>query len=324
MRTLTYRDAIREALIEEMERDPRVFAIGEDLIPQGGSFGVHRGLNEMFPGRILQTPISEAAIVGVAVGAALAGSRVVAEIMFGDFLTCCMDEIVNQAAKLRYMTGGQAEVPLVIRSPVGLGRNVAAQHSQTLEAWFAHVPGLKVALPATAADAKGMLKTAIRGRDPVMFLENKMLYAKEGPVPDGEHLVPLGQARICRHGRDLTLIATGRMVGEALEAAIELTRAGVDVEVIDPRTVAPVDWETLFASVRRTGRALVVEEANRHCSVGAELAASIGEHCFGDLDAPVMRLSAPDVPKPFSPPLEARTLPGRDDIVRSARMLVGA
>lgn len=322
MATMSYRDAIREALIEEMTADPRLITIGEDLIPQGGSFGVHAGLAEKFPGRIWQTPISEAAIVSVALGYALTGKPVVAEIMFSDFLTCCMDEIVNQAAKLRYMSGGQVRVPFVLRSPVGLGRNVGAQHSQTFEAWFAHTPGLVVALPSSAADAKGMLKTALRGGDPVLFLENKMLYAAEGEVPEGEHLVPLGRAAIVREGGDLTIVALGRMVLLAQRAAETLSAEGVQVEIIDPRTVAPMDWDTIFASVEKTGRVVIVEEATGHCSVGAEIAASISEFRFLSLDWPVRRLSSPHVPKPFTPSLEGLSIPTLDDLLAVARETV--
>lgn len=319
MPSMSYRDAIREALIEEMTAEPHLISIGEDLIPQGGSFGVHAGLADMFPGRILQTPISEAAIVSVALGYALTGKPVVAEIMFSDFLTCCMDEIVNQAAKLRYMSGGQVRVPFVLRSPVGLGRNVGAQHSQTFEAWFAHTPGLVVALPATPADAKGMLKTALRSGDPVLFLENKMLYATEGEVPDGQHLVPLGKAAVVREGRDITLVALGRMVSLAWEGAQALSMDGIEAEIVDPRTVAPMDWDTIFASVDKTGRVVVVEEATGHCSVGAEIAASISEFRFLSLDWPVRRLSSPHIPKPFTPSLESLSIPTLDDLLTVAR-----
>jgi pyruvate dehydrogenase E1 component beta subunit len=323
MRTLTYRDAIREALTEEMARHPHMLILGEDLIPQGGAWGVHKGLAELYPGRVRQTPISEAAIVGLAVGAALAGGPIVAELMFNDFATCSMDEIVNQAAKLRYMSGGQARVPLVVRLPCGLGKGVAAQHSQSLEAWFVHVPGLEVAMPATPADAKGLLKTAIRGQNPVMFLEPKLLYAVEGPVPEGEHLIPFGQARICREGRDLTIVATGRMVQRSLDAAALLSEDGLDAEVIDPRTLVPFDWDAVFASVEKTNRVLVVEEAVGRASVGAEIAATISEQRFGHLDGPVRRVSSPAVPKPFSPPLEKLSVPDVPDILRVAREMAG-
>jgi pyruvate dehydrogenase E1 component beta subunit len=326
MRTLTFRDAIREALIEEMTRFPNLVSLGEDLIPQGGSFGIHKGLHELFPGRILQTPISEAAIVGVAVGAAMAGGPVVAEIMFVDFMTCCMDEIVNQAAKMRYMTGGQAKVPLVIRAPCGLGRHLAGQHAQSLEAWYVHVPGLQVVVPSTPADAKGLLKTALRGEDPVVFLEYKLLYAIEGPVAEGDAaLVPFGKARIAREGSDLTIVAAGRMVHKSLEAAERLAGEGVSVEIIDPRTLVPMDWDAIFASVAKTNRMLIVDEATLECSVASEIAATVGERCFRSLDGPVRRLAAPRAPKPFTPNLEKQSVPDVDDIVRVVReMSVGA
>jgi len=241
---------------------------------------------------------------------------VVAEIMFADFMTVCMDEIVNQAAKIRYMTGGQVDVPLVIRSAIGMTRGIAAQHSQSLEAWFAHVPGLHVAMPATPADAKGMLKTAIRSRDPVLFFEHKMLYPTTGPVPaDHEHLVPIGRARIAREGSDATIIATALMVSWAIEAAETLAEHGVSVEVIDARTVSPIDWETIFASVRKTGRVLVVNEATLTGSVASEIAATIGEKCFVHLDAPVRRLGAPFAPKPSTPGLEKLSYPSVEAMV---------
>lgn len=323
MAEITYRDAIREALIEEMTRDESIVSIGQDLIPQGGSFGVHKDLDGMFPGRLLQTPISEAAIGSVAVGYALCGSPVVAEIMFSDFMTCCMDEIVNQAAKMRYMSGGQAGLSVVFRSPTGTAKNIGAQHSQSFEAWFAHTPGLVVALPATPADAKGMLKSALRGNDPVVFLESKLLYGDKGEVPDGDHLTPLGKADVAREGNDVTIVAIGRMRKIAMAAANQLSREdGIEVEIVDPRTVSPMDWDTIFASVEKTGRVLVVEEAAGHCSVGAEIAASISEFRFLSLDLPVRRLSAPHVPKPFTPPLEDLTNPDADDVVRMVREMV--
>lgn len=323
MRTLTFRDAIREALIEELQRHPHMVIIGEDLIPQGGSFGVHKDLAEMFPGRIRQTPISEAAIMGLAVGAALVDGPVIAEIMYSDFVTCCMDEVANQAAKLRYMSGGQAKVPLVIRTPSGMGRGIGAQHSQSLEAWFVHIPGLNVVVPSSPADAKGLLKTAIRRSDPTVFMEPKLLYAVEGTVPDGEYTIPFGAANVCRKGKDLTLIATGRMVQKSLEAAGTLVQDGVEIEVIDPRTLMPFDYKTVFASVEKTNRALIVEEACRVCSVGAEIAATINEQRFGFLDGPVRRLSSPHAPKPFSPPLERLSVPDVPDIVRALREMTG-
>lgn len=317
-REITFRDAIREALAEEMAAQPEMIIIGEDITPGGGTFGVHLGLADRFGDRMFEAPISEASIVGVAVGAAMTGGPAVAEIMYSDFLTVCMDEIVNQAAKMRYMTGGQAQVPLVVRAPIGMTRGIAAQHSQSLEAWFAHIPGLKVAMPASPACAKGLLKTALRGRDPVVFLEHKMLYGTKGPVPEGEHLVPFGQARTLRAGDDVTLIATGLTVGWAVEAAERLAGQGISAEVIDPRTVSPIDWDTIFASVKRTGRAVVVNEATLTCSVASEIAACIGEACFAYLDGPVRRIGSPFVPKPSTPALEKHAYPSVEEIVDMA------
>ena len=318
MREITYRDAIREALAEEMERSPNMVIIGEDITPGGGTFGIHLGLKERFGERLLEAPISEAAIVGTALGAALAGGPAVAEIMYSDFMTVCMDEIVNQAAKIRYMTGGQARVPLVVRSPYGQTRGIAAQHSQSLEAWYAHIPGLRVAMPSNPADAKGLLKSALRGEDPVVFLEHKLLYGTKGPVPDGEHLVPLGRAAIIREGRDVTVVATGLTVSRAEEAATRLAGAGIEAEIVDPRTVSPIDWATIFASVDKTGRAIVVNEATLACSVASEIAATVSEERFASLKAPVRRIGAPFVPKPSTPELEKFAYPNVDDIVRVA------
>ena len=319
MREITYRDAIREALLEEMTRQPGMVIIGEDILPGGGTFGIHQGLGERFAGRLFEAPISEAAIVGVALGAAMTGGPAVAEIMYSDFMTVCMDEIVNQAAKIRYMTGGQARVPLVIRSPYGMTKGIAAQHSQSLESWFAHVPGLRVAMPTTPADAKGLLKSALRGEDPVIFLEHKLLYGTKGPVPDGDDwLVPMGRAAVVRAGVDLSIVATGLMVSRALEAAVRLDAEGVSVEVIDPRTVSPIDWDTIFTSVDKTGRALVVNEATLVCSVASEIAATIGEKRFASLDGPVRRIGSPFVPKPSTPGLEKLAYPSIDQIVSTA------
>jgi pyruvate/2-oxoglutarate/acetoin dehydrogenase E1 component len=323
MREITFRDAVNEALAEEMARTPSMIVIGEDVVPGGGTFGVHKGLPERFPGRIVEAPIAESAIVGVALGAALAGGPAVAEIMYSDFMTVCMDEIVNQAAKIRYMTGGQARVPLVVRSPIGMTKGIAAQHSQSLEAWFAHVPGLRVAMPSTPADAKGLLTTALRGEDPVVFFEHKMLYGTKGPVPEGEHLVPFGEAAVVREGTDVTVVATGLMVHRTLEAAALLAGRGVSIEVIDPRTVSPIDWDTIFASVDRTARALVVTEATLVGSVASEIAATIGERRFTSLDGPVRRLGAPFSPKPSTPELERLSYPSVDDIVTMVEHMLG-
>ena len=319
MREITFRDAIREALTEEMERQPGMIIIGEDLLPGGGSFGVHLGMGERFGARIFESPISEASIVGVALGVAMTGGPAVAEIMYSDFMTVCMDEIVNQAAKIRYMTGGQARVPLVIRSPIGMTKGVAAQHSQSLEAWFAHIPGLRVVMPSSPADAKGLLKSALRGEDPVVFFEHKLLYGTKGPVSDDpELLVPFGLASVVQEGSDLTIIATGLMVSRALEAAARLQESGISAEVIDPRTVSPIDWATIFASVDKTGRVLVVNEATLVCSVASEIAATIGEQRFTSLDGPVRRIGSPFVPKPSTPGLEKLAYPSVDGITRVA------
>lgn len=323
MREITYREAIREALTEEMRHSPQMIIMGEDLLPGGGSFGIHLGFGALFPGRIIETPISEAAIVGTALGAAMTGGPVVAEIMYSDFMTVCMDEVVNQAAKIRYMSGGQARVPLVIRTPYGIAKGIAAQHSQSLEAWYAHIPGLRVAMPSTPADAKGLLKAALRGEDPVIFLEHKLLYNVKGPVPeDGEHLIAFGRARVARPGTDLSIVATGLMVSKALEAAETLAAEGVSAEVIDPRTVSPMDWDTIFASVEKTGRALVVNEATLFGSVASEIAATIGEKRFNALDGPVRRVGSPFVPKPSTPGLEKLSVPSTLDVVRVAREMM--
>ena len=323
LREITYRDAVREALAEEMALQSGMVIIGEDLRPGGGTFGVHAGLAERFDARMFESPISESSIVGVALGAAMTGGPVVAEIMYADFMCVAMDEIVNQAAKIRYMTGGQARVPLVVRSPIGMTRGIAAQHSQSLEAWFAHIPGLRVAMPSTPADAKGLLKTALRGADPVIFFEPKLLYGTKGLVSDDPQLtLPFGRAAIPREGSDLTIIATGLMVSRALDAATKLDAAGLSAEVIDPRTISPLDWDTIFASVEKTGRALVVNEATLTCSVASEIAATIGEQRHASLKGAVRRLGAPFAPKPSTPGLEKLSYPQIEDIERVALEMV--
>lgn len=324
MRELTYREAIRTALTEEMQRQPQMIIIGEDLLPGGGSFGMHMGMAEQpFASRIFEAPIAEAGIAGVALGAALTGGPAVAEIMYSDFMTVCMDEIVNQAAKIRYMTGGQTRVPLVIRSPIGMTRGIAAQHSQSLEAWFAHIPGLRVVMPTTPADAKGLLKTALRGEDPVIFFEPKLLYGTKGMVPDdADYCVPFGSAAVARPGEDVTIVATGLMVSLALDAATELAGKNISAEIIDPRTISPMDWETIFSSVEKTGRALVINEATLFCSVASEIAATISEKKFFSLDGPVRRLGAPFTPKPSTQILEKLTYPSVADIVRTVTGMV--
>ncbi len=324
IREITLAQAIREALAEEMRRDPRVFVLGEDVAEAGTPFKVLSGLVQEFgPQRVLDTPISEAGFVGIAVGAAMTGMRPVVDIMFGDFLTLAMDQIVNQAAKVHYMSGGKLRVPLVVRTTLGATRRSAAQHSQSLHAWFSHIPGLKVALPSTPYDAKGLLKTAIRDDNPVLFFEDKMMYQVRGPVPEEEYTIPFGVADVKRVGRDVTLVATSSMVYVALEAAQILAQEGIDAEVVDPRTTVPLDVETLVASARKTGRVVVVDEGHRRYGVTAELAAVIAEEAFYDLEAPVRRVGALDVPVPFSPVLEDQTVPTPEQVAAVARELCG-
>ncbi|MER3455756.1 MAG: alpha-ketoacid dehydrogenase subunit beta [candidate division GAL15 bacterium] len=320
MRELTLAQAIREALAEEMRRDPRVFILGEDVAEAGTPFRVLSGLVQEFgPQRVVDTPISEAGFVGIAVGAAMTGLRPVVDIMFGDFLTLAMDQIVNQAAKVHYMSGGKLKVPLVIRTTLGATRRSAAQHSQSLHAWFSHIPGLKVALPSTPYDAKGLLKTAIRDDNPVLFFEDKMMYQVKGPVPEGEYTIPFGVADVKRPGRHVTLVATSSMVYVALEAAELLQQEGIEAEVVDPRTTVPLDVDTLVRSARKTGRVVVVDEGHRRYGVTAEIAAVIAEEAFYDLEAPVRRVAALDVPVPFSPVLEDQTVPTPQQVAAVAR-----
>jgi pyruvate dehydrogenase E1 component beta subunit len=309
MRTLTFSEALREALHEEMERDETIFVIGEDVITHGGPYKVTDGIAERFPDRIFETPIAEAGIMGVGVGAAMAGMNPVVEIMYMDFVTCAMDEVVNQAAKMRYMTGGQASVPMVIRLPCGVGRLLAAQHSQIMESWFMHVPGLQVIVPSTPGDAKGLLKSAIRSSDPVLFFEYKRIYTSRGEVPDGEYTIPFGQAKICREGEDATVVAIGPMVQKSLEAAVLLEDDGYDVEVVDARSLSPLDTETICESVSRTGRAVVCGEDSSFAGAASEIAAMIGENCFRDLNGPVVRVGSPHVPMPFSSELVKHVVP---------------
>ena len=322
MSTLTMRDALHDAIHEEMERDESVFVIGEDVVAHGGPYTVTEGIAERFPDRIFETPIAEAGIVGVGVGAAMAGMRPVVEIMYLDFITCAMDEVVNQAAKMRYMTGGQASVPLVIRLPCGLGRYIAAQHSQIMESWFMHVPGLQVVVPSTPKDAKGLLKTAVRSPDPILFFEYKRIYTAEGEVPDEEYLIPFGEAETKREGEDVTVVAVGPMVGKALEAGVILEDDGYDIEIVDPRTLSPLDTETIRASVGKTGRAVICEEDSSFAGTGAEIAAMIAENCFKDLQAPVVRVGMPHVPMPFAPPLADSVVPQVDSVVDAVRRVM--
>ena len=324
-REITYAEALNEALREEMRRDPAVFVMGEDVAVWGGGgiFGVTRGLVEEFgTERVRDTPISEEAIAAVAVGAAATGSRPVAEIMYVDFIGLAMEPIVNQAAKLRYMFGGKARVPMVIRAQEGAGRGNAAQHSQSLEAWFCHIPGLKVVTPSTPADAKGLLKSAIRDDNPVIFLEHKALYFTKGHVPQEEYTVPLGVAEVKRVGRDVTIVGVHTMVGKALTAAERLAEEGIEVEVIDPRSLVPLDEETILESVKKTGRLIVSHEAYTRGGYGAEIISRVIEAAFDYLDAPPLRVCARDVPVPYSAVLEAAALPQVDDLVAAARALV--
>jgi pyruvate dehydrogenase E1 component beta subunit len=320
----TYAQAIKEAMSEEMRRDENVFLMGEDVGLYGGAFGVSVGMFEEFgEERVRDTPISEAVIAGAAAGAAVTGMRPIAEIMFSDFTTISMDQLVNQAAKMRYMFGGKAKVPMVLRTPGGSGTGAAAQHSQSLEAWFCHVPGLKVVVPSTPYDAKGLLKAAIRDDNPVMFFEQKLLYRKKGEVPDEEYIVELGKADVKREGKDLTIITYGRMVPTCLAVAEELAKEGIEVEVVDPRTLLPLDTETLVASVKKTGRVLIVHEAVKTGGFGGEIAAAIADsEAFYYLDAPIKRLCGLDVPIPYCPELEKNVVPTEEKIKEAVKTLV--
>ncbi len=324
MPELTFARAVNEALAEELRRDPTVFVIGEDVAEAGTPFKVLSGLVEEFgPERVLDTPISEPGITGLGVGAAMTGLRPVVDIMFGDFLTLVMDQLANQAAKTHYMSGGKLKVPLTLRTTMGATRRSAAQHSQSLHAWVAHVPGLKVVLPSEPADAKGLLKTAIRDDNPVVFIEDKMDYTVKGEVPDGDYTIPFGVADVKREGDDVTIVATSSMVRVALAAAEQLESDGISAEVIDPRTLVPLDVDTIVRSAEKTGRAIVVDEGHQSYGVSAELAAVIADGAFYSLDAPVKRLGALDVPVPFSPPLEDVTVPTHDLVAQTARELCG-
>ena len=324
MPELTFAQAINAALAEELRRDPTVFVVGEDVAEAGTPFKVLSGLVQEFgTERVLDSPISEAGITGLGVGAAMTGMRPVVDIMFGDFLTLVMDQLANQAAKTHYMSGGKLKVPLTLRTTMGATRRSAAQHSQSLHAWVAHVPGLKVVLPSTPADAKGLLKTAIRDDNPVVFIEDKMDYTVKGDVPDGEWEIPLGVADVKRAGDDVTIVATSSMVRVALAAAEQLEADGISAEVVDPRTLVPLDRDALVRSAQKTGRAIVVDEGHTSYGASAELAATIADGAFWSLDAPVKRLAALDVPVPFSPPLEDVTVPTPDLVAQTARELCG-
>jgi pyruvate dehydrogenase E1 component beta subunit len=322
MATLDFGQALTLAIREEMRRDPRVYCIGEDIV-LGVPFGVTKGLSEEFGAdRVLNAPISEAAIVGSAMGAAMTGLVPVVDMHFADFVTCAMDEVANQIAKSRYMFGGQIDCPLVLRMPYGIGRSGGGHHSNSVEAWFVNIPGLKICIPSTPADARGLLKTAIRDPDPVLLFEHRGLYRVTGEVPDAETLVPLGLADVKRPGRDVTVIATARMVHESLDAARRLAGEGIDVEVVDPRSLVPLDRETLAASVRKTNRVVVAEEGPMRGGTGGWLAWVLMEDCFDDLDAPIVRVAGPNIPIPFSPPLEGFATPDADDVVAAIRQVL--
>ncbi len=323
-RQLTYGEAVREALAEEMRRDPRVFLIGEDVAEAGHPFKVLTGLVEEFgKDRVIDTPISEPGYAGIGVGAAMTGMRPVVDVMFGDFITLAMDQIVNQAAKVHYMSGGKLKVPIVFRTTLGAGRRSAAQHSQSLHAWVSHIPGLKVALPATPYEAKGLMKTAIRDDSPVVIFEDKMMYRVKGPVPAEEYLVPFGVADVKRAGTDITIVATSSMVQVALGAATMLEEIGISAEVIDPRTTFPLDKQTLIDSAKKTSRVIVVDEGYERYGVTAEMASVIAEGAFYHLDAPVKRIGAMDVPVPFSPVLEDLTVPSEKTVFEMAKKVCG-
>ena len=324
VRELTFAQAVREALAEEMRRDSRVCILGEDVAEAGTPFKVLSGLVEEFgTDRVIDTPISEAGFTGVGVGAAMTGMRPVVDIMFGDLLTVVMDQMVNQAAKVHYMSGGKWKVPLVLRTTLGATRRSAAQHSQSLHAWLSHVPGLKVVMPSTPYDAKGLLKSAIRDDNPVVFFEDKMMYRSKGPVPESDYTIPFGVADIKREGTDITLVATSSMVQVALGAAALLAEAGVSAEVIDPRTTWPLDEKTLIDSAKKTSRAIVIDEGYGRYGVTGEIASVIVEGAFYNLEAPVKRMGAMHVPIPFSPPLEDVTVPTEQTVFEAARSLCG-
>ncbi|MFS0907018.1 alpha-ketoacid dehydrogenase subunit beta [Priestia aryabhattai] len=323
-REITYLEAVREAMSQEMRQNEDVFILGEDIGVYGGAFGVTRGMVEEFgPERVRNTPISEAAIAGGAVGAALTGMRPILELQFSDFITIAMDQLVNQAAKTRYMFGGKGKVPMVVRTPAGSGTGAAAQHSQSLEAWMAHIPGLKVVQPSNAYDAKGLLKAAMDDDNPVIFYEHKLLYRTQCDVPEEQYSIPLGKADIKREGKDVTIVATAIMVHKALEAAAELEKEGIDVEIIDPRTIVPLDEEAIIESVKKTGRLIVVHEAVKRGGFGGEIASMIAEsEAFDYLDSPIKRLGGLAVPIPYNPTLEKAVIPQVPDIIEAVKETV--
>jgi pyruvate/2-oxoglutarate/acetoin dehydrogenase E1 component len=323
MREITYREALREGLREEMQRDESVFLLGEDIAEFGGSYKVTQGLFEEFgPDRVRNTPISEAAIAGASLGAALLGMRPVAEYMYIDFSTLAIDQIVNQIAKVRYMFGGKAKAALVIRTQGGAGRSSGPHHAQSLEAWFCHIPGLKVVMPSTPYDVKGLIKSSIRDDDPIIFIEHKLLYNEKGSVPDEEYLIPIGKADIKRKGKDVTIVATSLMVTKTLNAAERLARDGIEAEVLDPMTLVPLDEESILQSVRKTGRLVIVHEACRRAGYGAEIAAIVAEKALYDLDAPIKRVAALNTPIPFAPKLEGFVIPDEQAIINEVRELL--
>jgi pyruvate dehydrogenase E1 component beta subunit len=323
MREITLSQAVNEAIAEEMRRDPDVFVIGEDVAEAGTPFKVLAGLVDEFgTDRIVDTPISEPGFAGIAVGAAITGGRPIVDLMFGDFLGLIMDQIANQAAKTHYMSGGKLKVPMVLRTNMGATRRSAAQHSQSLHAWVCHIPGLKVAMPSSAYEAKGLLKSAIRDNNPVIIFEDKMMYQEKAPVPEEEYLIPLGEAAVLREGRDITFVATSSMVQVAQKAAEMLAGDGIEAELVDPRTLVPLDEDTILSSVRKTSRAIVIDEGYQSFGATAEIAARIAEKAFYDLDAPVQRMGAMDVPIPFSPVLEDLTVPTPEGVAERARAAV--
>lgn len=323
MPTMNISQALNHALRLEMERDPNIYVMGEDVGRYGGIFAVTKGLLDQFGvKRVRDTPISESAIVGTAVGSAVAGLRPVIEFMMIDFIGVAMDQLYNQGAKIKYMFGGKAKVPLVVRGTCGAGISAAAQHSQCLEAWFMHVPGLKVVMPSTPYDAKGLLISAIRDDNPVVFLEHKNLYAVEGEVPEESYAIPLGLADIKREGTDVTVVATAQMVYTVLAGAKKLSAERISMEVIDPRTLSPLDEETILASVRKTHRLVIVHEEVKFAGSGAEIAAMVAEKAFDYLDAPILRVAAPFTPVPFSPPLEKAFIPSEEDVIRAVKTVI--
>ncbi len=324
MRELTYADALREALREEMIRDPNVILLGEEIGVFNGVYKVTRGLLDEFgPERVRDTPISEAAIAGAAVGLALAGLKPVAEIMYMDFLPICMDQLSTQAAKMRFMSGGQLNVPMVLRTQYSLGRQHGSQHSQFTPAWFLQVPGLKVVLPSDPNDAKGLLKSAIRDPNPVLFVEGGLLYRTKGPVPEEEYTTPLGKAAVKKKGDDITIVAVSRMVGESLSAARKLQDRDISAEVIDVRTLQPLDLDAIVESVKRTSRLVIASDDVKRGGVGAEISASVTEAVFDYLDAPIMRVACPDTPIPFSPQLEQLYMPSAESVVKAVDTVLG-